>query len=72
MRIMRVTQITDVVKVSNGRRSVSGGRRPFGAGLSGGGSPHRPLRPRFKLPTQSQMGDGYLKVCVQNMKVFFT
>ena len=32
----------------------------------------RPLRPRLKLPTQSQMANRYLKVRVQNVKLFFT
>ena len=48
------------------------GRRPFGAGLGSRHSQHWPIRSRLKLPTQSQMADGYLKVCVQNVKLFFT
>ena len=56
---------------------VSGGRRPFGAGLNGRCSPHQPLRPMLKLPTQSEIPNGNfkvsnLKVCVQNAKLFLT
>ena len=45
--------------------------------FSSGRRPRRPLRPRLKLPTQSQMAEGNLKVpdlkvCVQNAKLFFT
>ena len=49
------------------------GRQPFGAGLNGQVSHLRPVTsPGLKFPTQSQMADRYLKVRVQNMKLFFT
>ena len=47
-------------------------------GLNGRVGQLRPVTsPGLKLPTQSQMADGYLKVsdlkvCVQNAKLFFT
>ena len=52
--------------------SVPGGQRPIGVDLNGRCSPCRPLRPWLKLPTQSQMANGNLKVCVQNAKLLFT
>ena len=54
------------------------GRQLFGVGLNGQVSHLRPVRsPGLKLPTQSQMANEDLKVpdlkvCVQNMKLFFT
>ena len=44
----------------------------FGAGLNGRVSHLGPVTsPGLKFPTQSQMADGYLKVCVQNAKIVF-
>ena len=49
------------------------GRWPFGVSLNGQVGHLRPvMSPGLKLPTQSQMANGYLKVCVQNAKLFFT
>ena len=53
---------------------VLNGRRPFGAGLNGlVGHLRQVMSPGLKLPTQSQMANGNLKVpdlkvCIQNVK----